>query len=405
MKTIKFNSDIDMYDYLDQKLMNGSKITKTLGLSVILDDELLLEIDSNIIKKEILYPDYNDTFLNVISNIKDYFNNKIDYLFNQKCNKVVILLLDGLGVNVLNNNLGDDSFIKKHFYKSIHSIYPSTTAAATTSIKSGLSPISSGWTGWENYFSEINRDVVLFTGNNFYTSEPTGLSGYKKMPYNMFYDDLDINGYNIEPDFNKENRSIDDALNKSLRINKKNERQIQYVYYTEPDSIMHKYGCYSDEAKNILASIDKSVCRYASNLTDDTLLIITADHGHCNVLPISLYACKPILRLLERNMANDARCITFKVKNGKNEEFEALFNSLFSNVYKLYKTDDAINLGFFGRKNDYINPVIDDFLADYVAVAISNYYFNYSNSSFVFKSHHAGITLDEMLVPICIYKK
>ena len=78
MKTIRFENDIDMYEYLDQKLISGSKITKTVGLSVILDDNLLLEVDSNIIKKELLFPDYNDTFLNVIKKIKDYYNAKTD---------------------------------------------------------------------------------------------------------------------------------------------------------------------------------------------------------------------------------------------------------------------------------------------------------------------------------------
>ena len=405
MKTIRFENDIDMYEYLDQKLISGSKITKTVGLSVILDDNLLLEVDSNIIKKELLFPDYNDTFLNVIKEIKDYYNAKTDTLFGGKYNKVVILLLDGMGVNILNNNLNGNSFIRSLSLKKIHSIYPSTTAASTTSIKSGLSPISSGWTGWENYFSEINRDVVLFTGNNYFTGEPTGVNGYKKMPYRMFYEDLIVKGYDIEPDFTKDSRSINDVLQMSLKMLEKNEKQIQYVYYTEPDGIMHKHGAYSNEAKIVLKEIDESVCKYANKLSDDTLLIITSDHGHTDVLPINLYACKPILRLLRRNPANDARCISFAVKEGKNKEFEFLFNSLFSNVYKLYKTTDAIALGFFGKSGDYINPVIDDFLADYVAVGISNYYFNYSNSDFVFKSHHAGITKDEMLVPVCIYKK
>ncbi|UKI50367.1 MAG: hypothetical protein L6U99_02720 [Clostridium sp.] len=37
------------------------------------------------------------------------------------------------------------------------SIYPSTTAAATTAAISGLAPLESGWTGWQNYVKEINQ--------------------------------------------------------------------------------------------------------------------------------------------------------------------------------------------------------------------------------------------------------
>ena len=152
--------------------------------------------------------------------------------------------------------------------------------------------------------------------------------------------------------------------------------------------------------------MDKEVEAYANALSEDTLLIITADHGHTNVHPIHLFACSPILSLLEREPANDARCITFKVKPHKKEEFEVLFHQLFSSVYKLYKTEEAIRLGFFGLSSDKANPRCKDFLADYVAVGIHEYYFNYkSKDDFVFKSHHAGITKEEMLVPVCIVRR
>ena len=220
----------------------------------------------------------------------------------------------------------------------------------------------------------------------------------------MFYDDMDVKGYVVEPDFSTKHK-IDDVLKNSLKINKKKEKQIQYVYYTEPDSTLHEYGCGSVETQKVLENIDKKVEDYAKKLSDNTILIITADHGHTNTKEINFYSCSVVKDLLERNPSNDGRCITFKVKSGKEKEFEYVFNSLFSSIYKLYKTSEAIELGFFGLEENK-HSRIKDFLADYVAVGISKYYLNYKGESdFKFKSHHAGITKDEMLVPICIYKK
>ena len=423
-----FNSDIDMFNHLDILLKDGYIITDSVYLCVelfknnhyyLLSYLYVDNVDLNIKKSikalykkhNITYPDYNKTVLGVISAIRNNFNYDYKYpinnkIFDKKYKKVILLILDGLGLNVLNNNLDDNSFLKRNLLTTAVSIYPSTTAAATTSIKSGLSPISTGWTGWENYLKEIDRNVVLFTGVNYYNDEPTGISLYNYIPVSAFYSDMDVKGYIVEPDFSKHDYDVDEVLNKSLKINKQDEEQIQYVYFHEPDSIMHGYGCYSNEAMVICNDIDEKLEKFVEKLSDDTILIITADHGHTNTKQINLYGCRPILELLERNPSNDGRCITFKVKENNKKKFEILFNSLFKDIYKLYKTDEAIKLGFFGLENDYYNTRCDDFLADYIAVATNEYYFAYKeNPTFTFKSHHAGITSDEMIIPICVFRK
>lgn len=358
-------------------------------------------------KCKIVYPDYTDTFLNVISEIRKVYGKPTYYpcseLGLEKDHKIIILVLDGLGENILKKNLGEDSFLRTCYVRSVHSIFPSTTAAATTAIKTGKSPLVTGWTGWENYIKEINRNVVLFTGNIYQTGESTGVSGYHILPYTMFYEEK---GICVEPDFSKKEK-LNSILKRSLKYNQKTDVLIQYVYYTEPDSTMHKYGAYSKEAKDILKRMDDDLRNYAKRLKENTTLIITADHGHIDVEPIPLFACGAIMELLNRVPSNDSRCLTFSVRKGKEKEFEMRFKALFYGKYNLYKTEEAIALGFFGKKGDSINERCKDFLADYVAIAISKYYFEYveKKERHLFKSHHAGITQDEMLVPICMVKR
>lgn len=417
-----------MYDALYDLLNDGYEISDSFNLSVELkkDNNYLLlsflepEINESIkdnIKalykeEEILYPDYTDTQLGIISDFRNNFGYDYHYplisdVFDKKYKKVIILILDGMGTNILMNNLDEGSFLRRHYLKSIHSIYPSTTAASTTAMKSGLSPYQSGWTGWENYFKEIDKNVVLFNGKEYKTDIETHVTGYVKMPYKMFYDDMkDVNGSYDDPDFNKKKRSIDDILNSSLEKNLKDTYQAQYVYYDEPDYSMHDLGPYHKRIKKILKSIDKRVERYAKKLTEDTLLVITADHGHRAVKPLNIYDAKILNDLLERSPSNDARCISFKVKDGKHEEFEKIFNALFKGYYLLMKSSEAIEKGFFGLKDDIRHERIDDFFADYVAFAINDRYFNYKGvNNHLFKSHHAGITKDEMLVPIIVVRK
>ena len=108
--------------------------------------------------------------------------------------------------------------------------------------------------------------------------------------------------------------------------------------------------------------------------------------------------------MLERNPSNDSRCLTFKVKDSYRKEFVSYFNSVYGKIYKLYDTKEAIERGFFGS-TDKVSNRIDDFLADYVALSYTNYQLCSNPKSMGMKSSHAGITKEEMEVPLIVLKK
>lgn len=62
-------------------------------------------------KKEILYPDYNHSTLNLINSILKHYNvdtkfnglNKLDDYLNKQYKNVVLVILDGMGSSVLKN--------------------------------------------------------------------------------------------------------------------------------------------------------------------------------------------------------------------------------------------------------------------------------------------------------------
>lgn len=417
---LKFNSDSEMFDYLkDYEVINhyglAVEIYKNNKYEILsyqnidienkTKEEIIITLENDIPKHDILIPNYNHSSLNIISSIRNNFGYSSKYdiipnLFDKKYKRVVLLLLDGLGVNVLNDNI-PNGILAKHYFSKVNCVFPSTTAASTTSIISGLTPLESGWTGWENYVSELNRDIVLFTGENYYTKEKTGVTGYDLMPYEPFYSDMNIKGINILPDFNNKNEALKDILKRSLA--NLNGECYQYVYYTYPDTLMHIYGEDTIEIKDILNSIENDIEDYVNKLPKDTILIVTSDHGHINTKSLNLYLNNRIMSLLERKPSNDARALVFKVSSDNKKKFVKEFNNFYGSIYDLYESRNA--LAFFGNNNDRINPRIKDFLGDYIAIGKSNYYFNYSNSNHIFKSHHAGMTKEEMEVPIIVFRR
>ena len=427
-----FDTQKEYFDTVEQFLNEGYEITDSVHLCVEMTKEgrsYLLSfipvtpIDENIkeslhsLDKEfkLVYPNYDHCILNTLSSVRKQFNGKANYeldahmeqIFKEKNYKnVIVMLLDGMGENILENNLDKDSFLRTHHLYTNTAIYPSTTAASTTSTVSGLSPLKTGWLGWENYIKEIRRNIVLFTGVDYYTDEPTGFSGYDALPFVPFYTDLNVHGTMHQPNFAKHNYQFKTILKRSLKAIKKKKRNVQYVYYTQPDGLMHEYGTFDDCVVEMLKRMDQDLNWYAHKLPKDTLLIISADHGHTNVQTIDFYACTTIQKMLKRKPSNDSRCITFSVKDEYRTVFPKVFKDLFGYAYDILPSSEAMRQEFFGKKEEIPHTRVYDFLADYVAVAKTDYFFNYKGKDdIVFKSHHAGITADEMLVPVIVYRK
>lgn len=358
-------------------------------------------------KSEIILPNYDDTFLNVIGTIKEYYGSKNLYKKEELINldgikHTVILLLDGLGTKFIKEMDKDLIFLNKHYKKSLTSIYPSTTAAATTAIKNGLTPIETAWLGWENYFKEIDKSVVLFSNLDFNTNEKLDFNTFNYIPYKPFFDDLNIKGYFVEPDFSKPDREIFNELDRTLEIINKEEINISYVYHTNPDHLFHVYGTTNKEALRSIINIDRAIDEFSRKLKNDTLLIITADHGHKDAYMIDIYQDNLLYEMLERNPQNEGRCTFFKVKEEYKDKFSLYFKMIFKNNFNLYTKEEILKLNYLGLNKPHDRSL--DFIGDFVSIAKNNFCFSYNGQNPHFLSHHAGITRDEMEVPLIIYR-
>lgn len=367
---------------------------------------------------EIIKPNYQNCILNVIAGIKHNFGCNAkdlihpilkEYLSKKTYDNVIMILLDGLGSVVLDNNLSNNSYLKIHKKADLVSIYPSTTGCAAVATMSGLAPIETGWTGWQNYIRELNRNVILLTGKDYYEKNDH-LVNIKKdyLPYEEFFNEFNVYKDVVFPIYGKNpSKTFDEFLEKIQTINNEHQKSYVYGYWDEPDETIHEKGCKSNESKNLIETMDEKIKAWVKTLKPNTLVIITADHGHIDVEPIHLIEDQILNSYLERKPSNDSRCLTFKVKKEKQDLFVKYFNTQYGKYFKLYESKDFIKQGFLGSPTLPKSERIEDFLADYVAVAISDKFFNYSQDPkakelFLPKSHHAGMTKEEMLIPLII---
>lgn len=107
--------------------------------------------------------DYNNCITNLANSILKKFDVETgdgsslpiaDEYLKKDYKNAVILLLDALGMNIIEKNLEKDSFFNKKLLTEHISVYPPTTVPATTAILSGKNPLETHFNSLKNFFNK-----------------------------------------------------------------------------------------------------------------------------------------------------------------------------------------------------------------------------------------------------------
>lgn len=361
-----------------------------------------------------MYPNYKQSILNVSTTLLEHYgvfshHAKLEILkpYLQDKKHIMLILLDGMGMNIL-NNINENTLLRKHVKTAITSVYPPTTVAATTSVLSGLTPYEHGHVGWTQYNRFEDCHTVVFLNKDFYDESHSLKSHFKDtyLAYETILEKIkktnpDLSVRKLFPDFEINGyKSFDLMVDELIDISKK-EPSFTYAYWTEPDYTIHDEGVFNDKVKAMLTYLNNQVERLYDSVTKDTLIIVIADHGLVDVEGIALYD-HPILNLLDKKPSVEPRSTAFFVKKGEETRFETEFKRAFDNQFVLMTKQEMYDSGILGSGEKH--PLLDDFIGDYMALSDDKYMFNIKESS-TFKAHHAGIHPDEMWVPLIILEK
>ena len=251
----------------------------------------------------IVMPDYNHCILNLITSIlKNYdvetkYNTleKVDELLEKKYKNIVLVILDGLGDNIL-NTISPDGIFSKNKIDKITSVYPSTTTAAMTTYYSGKPPVETAWIAWSQYFKEYGRSLDVLPEKDSYTGEKIKLKnkkvsdiiGYKNIYNQIEESNKNIKAYEIMPSYcDKKTKvtisanTIEEMCASIITLCKNTENKFVMAYSDKPDGIMHKTGSCSEEVKEFIYKAEQEFEKMLYELNGtDTLVILSADHGH-----------------------------------------------------------------------------------------------------------------------------
>ncbi|MBE6563430.1 MAG: PglZ domain-containing protein [Ruminococcaceae bacterium] len=368
--------------------------------------------------KNYILPDYARCNLNISSTLAEFLgapNTKptlplLEEELKKGYEKIVFICFDGLGIYPLKKNLPENDLLRQNIKDILVSTFPSTTTNATTSLLTNKYPLEHGWFGWSIYFEEIGRNVDIFTLADSLTGEALPREKCPLEYYAYYFDegngDYEINTVfppyigTFHPERNTSAESLSDfeaAIKKALE---KEGRQFVYAYFDDPDHTMHRCGVSSNEAKNVIESISKTV----ENLYDtaeDTLFIITADHGQIDVEGyVEFYKDDILSDMLITPPFMEPRAAAFTVKEERRGDFEKYFPKKYGEDLMLFSTEELIEKGWFGPVGDKAH-----LLGDHIAIGTYTHKQALLNSSDpCLLGHHTSLT-EEMEVPLIILSK
>ena len=386
-------------------------------------------------------PDYDHCLVNLANSILKKFGAETTaktlpladrYLAGDYRN-VVLLLLDAMGISILEKHLDRNGFFRSHLAGSFDSVYPPTTVAATTSVLSGLYPNEHGWLGWDVYYPELGKNVTVFT-NNEQAREKKGAvpdgtypdgrkkwtersleevrpaaefnAGFQYAPYKNIIEKIrDAGGtaWPVMPFMPPYPQTAEAILKRIGELCKTPEKKFIYAYWNEPDSTMHRTGTASDETHAMITGLERMVEQTVAELSD-TLFLITADHGHMDSRNYSLPDYPEITACLKRPPSIEPRTLNLFVKEEYRESFPGIFHRYFGDSFLLLTREEVLREKVFGPGKD--RDGLAGMIGDYVALAVSDTsVFNTHIEAQEMPGGHAGLTREEIAVPLIVVKK
>lgn len=382
-------------------------------------------------------PDYDRCLVNLSNSILKKFGAETtaktlplaDRVLAGTYRNVVLLLLDAMGTAILEKHLDGNGFFRIHLAGSLDSVYPPTTVAATTSVLSGLYPNEHGWLGWDVYYPQLDRNVTVFTNHEQIREKegavPDGKerkwteqsleeclpaaefnAAFQYTPYKNIIEKIREAGgtaWPVTPFMPPYPGTMEAILERVGELCNAPGEKFIYAYWNEPDQTMHRTGTCSRETHAVITDLERRIGQTVSGLSD-ALFLITADHGHMDSRNLCLLDYPEITECLLRRPSIEPRTLNLFVKETCRESFPGIFRKYFGDTFLLLTREEVLREKVFGpgKNRDGLAGMI----GDYVALAVSDTsVFNTHLEAQEMPGGHAGLTREEMRVPLIVIEK
>lgn len=293
--------------------------------------------------------------------------------------RAVVVLVDGLGYDLLGRRGGHAPFLRRllRSAKRVPCGFPTTTATSMGSFGTGLPPGVHGLVGFQvldpatdrllNELSwEDGPDPVRWQPNDtvFEAAEAAGVSVTRIGP--GFFDGSGLTNAALRGGRFTAARSLAERVDAAVAAVGATARSIVYLYWGDLDKVGHVHGCESWQWGDELESIDAALAQLSERVPDDTLIVITADHGMVDI-PFEDrldLAHEPALMRDVRHLGGESRSLQLHVEAGRAGSVGEAWAEALGERATLMTREQAIDEGWFGSVRAEVVPRIGDLIVN-----------------------------------------
>ena len=295
--------------------------------------------------------------------------------------RVCVVMVDGLGRSLLRQRSGHAPYLRslQDSGRTLTAAFPTTTAASLASLGTGLPPGQHGMVGYD-VLDPAQDKVVNMLGNwdpgvdpRRWQPFPTVLEqAAEHLPVTTVslprFADSAMTRAALRGGTHVSATGIHARVQAAAESLASEKRMLMYFYFNELDKTGHRYGAQSPEWGGALEELDSALKRFTAKLPQDTLVLLSADHGMVDTAPADRidYSASPALVDGVRHTAGDPRMVQLYLEPdapaGTLERLTAAWQQALGSKTWIMTREQAVTAGLFGPVREEILPRIGDLL-------------------------------------------
>ena len=353
----------------------------------------------------------------VVPQMFDALDGRTGTLGLNPAESAIVLVLDGLGARNLQAHSGHARFLSAHMGKRDvgQTVFPSTTAAALTSLLTGRAPGEHGIVGYR----------ALVPGRDLVSNQLTGWEDDRLDPATWplrtpLFEQARLDGRPTfvvsEPRFARSGftlattrgaefhgaMTLEERLALAAALASRHPGSLTYVYTPQLDTVGHKLGVASARWVETLEGVDAAVRRFAEALPARIGVIVTADHGMVDVAPQKHVLLREGDERLAgvRHIGGEPRMLHLYAEPGAAGAVLETWRRREAHRSWVLGRDEAIGAGLFGPVDPVAAPRIGDVLV--AARARIAYYDDRLDDTRAqgMVGQHGSLTDEEVTIPV-----
>ncbi|MBD3671762.1 MAG: alkaline phosphatase family protein [Gammaproteobacteria bacterium] len=337
--------------------------------------------------------------------------------------KVMLWVIDGMGHDHLLRHR-PEGFLARHVRARMTSVCPTTTASAITTFVSGKAPLQHGLTGWFTWMRELGSVATVLPfhprgGGAAYND--VGISLDSVLGWRSIFEAWQrpshalIPAYIADSHFSRTTygpavrhgfKSLQECIDRAGELLSKDENLYLYAYWSELDRLSHMHGVASEKVLSHLAQLDEAIEAFAASLDEDTLLLITADHGLVDAPAehtLWLHDHPPLQECLSMPLCGEPRLAFCYVHADRRDQFLDYVKTQLSEACEVMSREEMLAKGLFGL--GIAHPELPHRIGDFALIMKGRWIIKdriAGESDFHMIGVHGGLSADEMYVPLIV---